>query len=94
MEAFVWTDRFLTGIESVDTQHRHLFDVANQVGEMLIAGRPADPAAIEKVFHELAAYANQHFKDEETLMQAAGMDEAHFRHHVGSHREFVEQVKA
>jgi len=93
MEAFVWNDRFLTGIESVDTQHRHLFDVANQVGEMLIEARPADPAAIEAVFHELAAYANQHFKDEETLMQAAGMDELHFRHHVGSHREFVEQVK-
>ena len=43
MEAFVWDDRFVTGIEIVDQQHRHLVDVVNQVGDMLLGGEQGRP---------------------------------------------------
>ena len=34
MEAFVWDERFVTGIPSVDAQHRHLVDIVNRVGDI------------------------------------------------------------
>jgi hemerythrin-like metal-binding protein len=93
MQAFVWNDRFLTGIASIDMQHRHLFDIVNRVGAMLLAPQTATPAALEAVFRQLADYANTHFRNEENLMRTAAMDDAHFRHHAQSHRDFIEQIK-
>jgi two-component system, NtrC family, sensor kinase len=94
MQAFVWSNRFLIGVEHIDNQHRHLFEIVNQVGDMLFADREATPAEIEVVFRKLATYANTHFKDEEHLMRETGIDAEHMRHHVKSHRDFMEQVKA
>lgn len=94
MEAFVWSDRFDTGVMLVDAEHQHLFELVNQVGEMLMRPQAPDEATIESLFRELATYANTHFRNEEQLMQTAHIDAAHFDHHVRMHREFVEQVKA
>jgi hypothetical protein len=38
VDAFVWTERFETGIEFVDRQHRQLVDTTNQLGELLLVG--------------------------------------------------------
>ena len=94
MEAFVWNERFMIGVAHIDAQHRHLFEIVNQVGDMLVADREATPAEIEAVFRELATYANTHFKDEEHLMHEIGVEAEHLRHHVKSHRDFVNQVKS
>jgi len=94
METFVWNDRFCTGIAQVDEQHHRLVDIVNRVGDMLLAAQPAEPAAIERVFHELADYANTHFRDEETLMRETGVAAAHLDHHVKIHRDFIAQVKS
>ena len=96
MQAFVWNDRFLTGVDSIDSQHQHLFEIANRVGTLLIESSAADAesaAAVDAVFTELANYARTHFRDEEQFMHASGIDKEHFAHHVRSHRDFVEQVK-
>ncbi|MCX8017848.1 MAG: hemerythrin domain-containing protein, partial [Rhodocyclaceae bacterium] len=92
MQAFVWDRHFVTGLETVDAQHHHLVDIVNRVGQMLVAAQPADPAVVEAVFHELADYANTHFRDEERLMQEVGVDAGHVEHHVKIHRDFVSQV--
>jgi len=94
MEAFLWNDRFLTGFETVDTQHRDLFDLINQIGQILEAGSVAPAVEVEKIFRELAAYAASHFKEEERLMHEAGVPQAYFDHHAHIHRDFVSQLKA
>ncbi len=94
MKAFVWSDRFVTGFATVDSQHQYLFELVNRVGTQLLNPDPAQPAEIEGVFKELATYANTHFKDEEHLMQTLGVDAEHQRHHVKTHRDFIEQVKS
>lgn len=93
MEAFAWNERFVTGFDSVDAQHRRLFDLINRVGNQLIATEAAGQEKTEQVFHELAAYANAHFRDEEKLMGDMGLAREHVIPHVKAHREFVEQVK-
>ncbi len=94
MEAFVWSERFDTGVASIDAEHRHLFELVNQVGEMLLRAQAPDAEIIEGLFRELATYANTHFRNEEQLMQAAHIDAVHFDHHVRTHRQFIDQVKA
>jgi hemerythrin-like metal-binding protein len=91
MQAFVWDSRFLTGLESVDSQHRHLVDMVNQVGDLLLAGQ-ADEAHLQPVFHQLADYARFHFADEERLMEEVGMDPRHAEAHRQHHQEFLKQV--
>ncbi len=93
MQAFAWNDSFVTGFDTVDTQHRHLFDLVNRFGALLAQGPSVAAAAVEDLFKEMATYAVTHFKEEERLMQEAGVPEAHFTHHVAIHRDFIGQVK-
>lgn len=91
MHAFIWDQRFLTGLESVDSQHRHLVDMVNQVGDLLLAGQ-ADEARLKPIFHQLADYARFHFADEERLMTETGVDRRHAEPHRKHHAEFIKQV--
>lgn len=92
MESFHWDQHFVTGLEKVDEQHHHLVDVINQFGELLT--RPEDVAFedIETVFGELAAYAQYHFREEESLMNEAGVDPRHQEHHRQEHLNFLQEV--
>jgi two-component system, NtrC family, sensor kinase len=91
MDAFVWDARFATGIESVDSQHHHLLDLVNQVGDMLLENR-GDEAALQAVFGDLAHYATEHFANEERLMAESGVDLRHSERHTRHHRDFVTQL--
>ena len=92
MEAFVWDQRFVTGIDSVDQQHRHLFDIVNRVGDMLLNTAETDEAGIQAVFKELADYARYHFADEEKVMREGQVDARSREVHLRIHREFIQQV--
>jgi hemerythrin len=92
MESFHWDQHFVTGLDKVDEQHHYLVDVINQFGELLT--RPEDVAFedIETVFGELAAYAQYHFREEEALMDEAGLDPRHQEHHRQEHLNFLQEV--
>jgi two-component system, NtrC family, sensor kinase len=94
MDAFVWDDRFVTGIDIVDQQHHHLVDVVNQVGDMLLGSSEVSEAALQGLFKQLADYAVKHFADEERLMKATNLDPRHVDLHTRHHKEFVQQVVA
>lgn len=34
MDAFVWDERFVTGLASVDAQHQHWVELVNNVGDL------------------------------------------------------------
>ena len=92
MQAFVWDQRFETGIAIVDSQHRHLVGVVNQLGQLLESGDDLAGTALQALFHDLAQYAHRHFADEEKLMSEAAIDARHQQAHARHHRQFVEQV--
>lgn len=91
MDAFVWDTRFETGLTTVDRQHHHLVELVNKVGDYLLASS-GDEAALESVFAELAAYATEHFAEEERLMAAASIDSRHTLAHTQHHQDFVLQL--
>ncbi|PKO33706.1 MAG: histidine kinase [Betaproteobacteria bacterium HGW-Betaproteobacteria-7] len=92
MHAFLWDQRFETGIDTVDRQHQHLVDVVNQLGQLLESGVDLAGDNLQQMFHDLAQYAHRHFADEEKLMSETAIDERHQQAHARHHRQFVEQV--
>lgn len=91
MRAFVWDQRFVTGIALVDQQHKHLVDLANETGELLLQGSCSDQDA-KRIFDDLAHYAHVHFATEEALMRKRGVDPRHVEVHTRHHQDFVEQL--
>lgn len=92
MDAFVWTERFETGIELVDSQHRQLVETTNRLGELLLAGEKVADVELQAIFHQLAEYGRHHFRDEEALSAEAGVDARHRDQHAAHHRQFFEQL--
>ena len=92
MESFHWSKYFETGLATVDAQHHGLVDLINRLGELLVQPGGATLGGINTLFIELAAYAMQHFREEEALMQEAGLDPRHIRQHKKSHADFVQDV--
>ena len=77
-----WEDKYSIGHETVDNQHRRLFDFINNLQRQASegAGREATLLAIDS----LANYAIEHFADEEELMDQIGFPELiqhRWRHH-------------
>lgn len=89
MSTFEWSPLFETGLEKVDEQHRHLVSLVNQLDQDIDS---ASAANIDRMLGELAEYTVYHFRCEEEIMAAAGVAEAHARHHKNTHQGFVAQV--
>ncbi|HTY98812.1 MAG TPA: ATP-binding protein [Rhodocyclaceae bacterium] len=92
MDAFVWDQRFVTGLEEVDKQHHRLVEIVNEVGDMLMSSTAATEGKLQTLFKQLADYAHYHFADEEKLMKDFGLDHRHADAHILHHRQFIEQV--
>jgi hemerythrin-like metal-binding protein len=92
MELMAWSDQFVTGLETVDTQHHALVDLVNAAAPYLAltgeAGVRAAGPFLEKLFH----YAATHFRDEEELMRKEGLAPEYLEQHHRTHVAFVDEV--
>lgn len=91
MAIFIWDDSYKTGIESIDTQHKKLVDLLNQLDESLNIG--GDTHEVIKLLDELVEYTKFHFKDEEKFMQNHEYDTNSYDEHILVHQQFVDQVR-
>lgn len=90
-DAFVWSEKYETGLDTVDRQHRSLVGLINRVG---VAFRQDAPAAVlEPALDELVAYARDHFAMEHQLMRDAGLDQGFVAGHVAAHGSFASHVE-
>ena len=86
MEKFRWTDKYSLGVEKVDRQHRHLFEIVNKLIERSAAS--SDSKLVTETLTEMLKYAKEHFTDEEELMQEYGYPEIEL--HKKQHAYFIE----
>ncbi len=93
LSTFEWDRRYETRIEHIDEQHKGLVDLLNDLIEIVVGHRQAEPAECDDLLARLEAYAGEHFGDEERLMREGGCDPRHIEVHVQQHRLFVEQVR-
>jgi hemerythrin len=92
VESFRWDKHFETGLVEVDKQHRNLVDVINRFGDLLSQREGASFSDIEKVFSELAVYAQYHFKEEEGMMTRVGLDSRYVLNHIQLHVNFLKEL--
>ena len=84
-----WSKQMETGIGAIDTQHRSLVDIVNQLHTAMKEGRAKDKIA--GVVKELVRYTEYHFNAEESLLQRHAFPELDA--HKKTHRGFVEQLE-
>jgi len=85
-----WDEKYSVGLESIDTQHKTLVGLINQLHEAMKLGRSKE--LIKPTLDSLTKYTKEHFTFEEEKMQAVnypGLAE-----HRNQHEEFVKKVDA
>lgn len=89
-EVFPWNDNFETGIAEIDEQHKQLVHLLNQLAAHL--AHQSDSIELNQVFGELAAYADHHFKTEESIWQPYFKDDPWYTGHEQTHNSFMANV--
>jgi hemerythrin len=79
MGKFYWSDEYSVGVELLDHQHQHLFEIVSKLVER--SGSSEDSGLVSEILTEMVNYARVHFTDEEVLMQKYGYPE------IGSHKK-------
>lgn len=90
-DSFRWSVDFETGLPDIDDQHRHLVDLINRFGGIVMEGR-VNAVDLDLLFRELADYTHYHFDDEEKLMERAGIHQDFIASHKNIHRGFGEHL--
>ena len=65
---YQFTDDCLIGVDQIDNEHRRLFELVNEVANLLIRD-DINRSDVNAVLMELDEYAVLHFKHEEEYMQ-------------------------
>jgi len=82
MPYYQWNDSLLTGIKTIDDQHKQLVEMVNTLHDtMERSGQCLAPELVDR----LKTYAAEHFHVEEGYMQAFAYPEfeAHLKEHEG-----------
>lgn len=79
-----WSDSYKTGDEAEDAQHRHLFQLANE----LVAAQ--DTASLKPLAMRLYQHTREHFALEETHMRDANFPE--LVAHTESHNRLLSRL--
>lgn len=90
MEFIVWEDKYVTGIELLDMQHRKLFDLTNQLYEACQAGDEMLPAVFQDAMHQMVEYVRYHFSSELKLLTAINFPDSHT--HKKMHDDLVYEI--
>lgn len=84
-----WRRQFETGLESIDRQHRELFEALGQLAGAIEAGTPRN--LLDEPLAALARHLIKHCQTEETLMKEAGFPDRIA--HANQHQEVVLWVR-
>jgi hemerythrin len=91
-ESFRWDSEFETGLADIDDQHHHLVELINQFSTMVMDHR-VDETNVVMLFAELTDYTHYHFRDEEALMEKAGLHPDYIADHKKIHEGFINQLE-
>jgi len=88
---FEMKEDYYLGIEAIDTQHKRLFEIAEEAYQLLNDEFVVDKFDyIAKILGELKDYTIFHFSDEEKYMESLQYKKL-FSHKI-EHQEFIEKL--
>jgi hemerythrin len=85
-----WQNRFSVGVNELDTQHKHLLSLLNQLANM--SRRRVDKQEFFGMLNQFVKYAETHFASEERLMLEHGF--SGLKEHSSEHVLFVAEMFA
>lgn len=86
-----FSDKYCTGVEIIDKQHRRLFDILSDLNELNRDDFISDKYdAIADVVEELKDYTVKHFQDEERYMQSIQYEGLTAQQNV--HQSFIDKM--
>lgn len=90
MSLFQWSEAYSVGYPDIDSQHKRLFQLAEQLHAAMTAGKGKQ--CLSTTLNNLIAYTKRHFSDEEILMQTHRYP--FYQQHKAEHRALTEKVVA
>lgn len=88
IEHIAWDESFKVGHPMIDSQHQHLFELADNLYNVLDAGVSWERSHVEKVLQECAEYILFHFSSEEALMDEVEFEGTVREAHLQQHKDF------
>lgn len=88
MAVIRWRDTYDTGVEAVDIEHRKLVELVEAMHISIRDNEPKD--TVDRVINEIVEYTQDHFKNEESLMQNELYPE--LDEHKQEHQKLIEEV--
>jgi hemerythrin-like metal-binding protein len=88
MIMFPWDDKYKTNHQTIDSEHRRLIDLMNELAEAMVAAKGR--FICESVLNELVNYTKTHFANEERLMTIHNY--AMTSQHKAMHAFFIQKV--
>ena len=86
---FEWSDAFRIGVEKLDSEHRRLFALVNELSETI--GRTGKINGHEKQKKELLQFTREHFHNEESLLEDTGYPRLELQRR--DHRELLARLE-
>ena len=88
-----WKEEYYMGVESLDEQHKELFEIANRIYSLLKNELILDKYnSIIEIIDELKSYTSNHFQAEEEYMKSIGYKR--FLSQKAAHNEFLEKMNS
>lgn len=88
---FDWNSSYSVGIESIDKQHKKMFEIGKKIEHVI---ETFDGTDIEEVlrstYSELITYTELHFSFEESLMKKSGFKG--YEDHVKKHQMLLDKI--
>ncbi len=83
-----WSDSYSVNIIGIDAQHKHLFDLVNELHDAMSQGQ--GKLVLTGTLDSLAKYASVHFADEEKLLAKANYPDLAIQ--KKEHEVFIQKV--
>lgn len=88
MELITWSSKLSVGVIEIDTQHKRLINIINQLDDAMRAEKGSE--VLGKVLAELVDYTEYHFNTEEHLMSQRNYVDSPA--HKAEHTRFVKTI--
>lgn len=89
-EIAAWDNKYATGIEKIDSQHKKLVSLTNDLYRACLAGDSVTNVVFKDTLHQMVDYVRFHFNDELTLLKKVNYPG--FNEQKAQHDGFVKQI--